>query len=162
MSSMFELLLVNTGANRQECSKDEAPGDLRDSHREVEAARQHSFLPLCAFTEALDLSAEHQPQALQKAPIRREQGLLGAVVHVVSRALIYLPAKLTRRLLTALNMDLLMSGMAQLPGLDKVLLSMKLLAEGHQWRPGHTSATRMLYVSPIDKAFCDWLHSTAT
>ncbi len=162
MSSLFELLLVNTGAIRQECSKDEAPGELRESQEEVEGARQLSFLPLCAFMEAGSLSAEHQPQALQEAPGRREQRPLAYVLHVICRALIYLPERLAKGLLTALNMEFLMSLMAQVPGLDNILLSIKLLAEGHQWRPGHISATRMLYVSQIDKAFCEWLQSKDT
>ena len=162
MSSLFELLLVNTGANRQECSTDEAPGNLRDSQAEVEAARQLDFLPLCSFMEALNLSAEHQPQALQEASDGREQGVLAAIMLVISRALIYIPARLARGLFTMLNMNFLMSLMAQVPGLDNILLSMKLLAEGHQWRPGHIPATRMLYVSSIDKGFCEWLHSKAT
>lgn len=166
MSSLFRLLLVNTGANRQGSSKDaesgEAHGNFHESQEEVEAARHLEFLPLCAFMEALKLSAEHQPQASQKAPDGREQGLFAAIMHGLSRVLTFLPARVARGLLTSLGHDSLLSLMAQVPGLDNIFLSMKLLAEGHQWQPGRIRAIRMLYVSPVDRAFCEWLHGTAT
>ena len=166
MSSLFELLLVNTGGNRQEGStaagSETQPRDLADSREEVQAARQVDFLPLCAAEEALRLSAEHQPQALRKAVDGRKHGLFAAIAHMTSRALIHLPTRVARALLTLLTHDLQMSLMAKLPGLDNILLSMKLLGEGHQWRPGRIHAMRMLYVSPIDDAFCQWLHCTAT
>ena len=166
VSSLFRLLLVNTGANRQEFRKDSesgaALGNLQESQEEVEAARKLDFLPLCAFMEALQLSAENQPQASRKAPVGREQGHFAAIVLGVSRALTFLPARVARGLLTSLRHDSVLSLMAQVPGLHKILLSMKLLAEGHQWQPGRISAIRMLYVSPIDRTFCEWLHGTAT
>ena len=166
VSSLFELLLVNTGANRQERStgagSETAPRDLADSRQEVEAGRQLDFLPLCAADEALRLSAKHQPQALRKPDDGRKQGLFAAIAYMMSRALMYLPARIARGLLTLLTHDLQMNLMAKMPGLDNILLSMKLLAEGHLWRPGRNCAMRLLYVSPIDKVFCQWLHSTAT
>lgn len=160
MSSLFQLMLVNTGAKKQEGKHSGAgEGDqpLRDSQEEVNAARELGFLPLCATVEALQMSAEGQPPAPQRALDWRKHGLVAFAMQAMSKALVYLPARIAGALLAAMSVDVQMSLMAKMPGLDLIFLSMKRLAEGHQWRAGGTPAARMLYLSPLDEAFCKWL-----
>lgn len=160
MSSLFQLMLVNKGAKRQDREHSrggEGDQPLRDSQEEVNAARELGFLPLCAPVEALQMSAESQPPAPQRVLDWRKHGLVAFAMQAMSRALVYLPARIARALLAAMSVDVQMSLMAKMPGLDLVFLSMKILAEGHQWWPGSVPAARMLYLSPLDEAFCKWL-----
>lgn len=164
MASLFKLLLVNTGHNMAQHGDAQSVGattqHLRDSQEEIQAARGFKFLPLCAVDEALELSAANQPASHRKSADWGRQGLLAHVLRGLGRAFEFVPCRIARRVLAFLRPEVQLRLMAGIPRSDQILLSMKLLAEGPQWRPGSTYAARMLYMSPIDKAFCQWLQET--
>lgn len=164
MASLFKLLLVNTGPNKAQHGDAQSVGatiqHLRDSQEETQAAREFKFLPLCEVDEALELSAANQPVSHKKSADRGRRGLLAHVLRGLGRAFEFVPCRIARGVLASLSPDVQLRLMAGISRLDRTLLSMKLLAEGPQWRPGTTNAARMLYMSPIDKAFCQWLRET--
>ncbi len=104
------------------------------------------------------MSAEGQPPAPQRALDWRKHGLVAFAMQAMSRALVYLPARIAGALLAAMSVDVQMSLMAKMPGLDLVFLSMKRYwLRDINGGPGGAPAARMLYLSPLDEAFCKWL-----
>lgn len=165
MASLFKLMLMNTGPNKPQ-QRDMGAASavehlLGSSREETLAARDVSFIPLCATDAALQLSARNQPASPKRASGQRIHLSLAAVLQSLSKALEYLPRRVAKTLMKTLSPELQTEFMARTPGLDRLFLSMKLLAEGAQWRPGSTPAIRMLHLSPIDLEFYHWLQSTS-
>ena len=162
MSSLFKLMLINTGPRRRQHLELDS-GDLRkslfdSSHEEVQAARGINFEPLCAMAEALRLCEEHQPLA-QHTIYTGGDTIIVSALRVIKKALEYIPCQITKRLMALLSPRLQLALMASIPGFDRVLLSMKLLAEGAQWCSDGVPAVRRLHVGDIDMMFCQQLQA---
>ena len=164
MSSLFKLMLVNTGPRKRQHSESDAGNSQQNlygsGHEEVLAARNMSFQPLCAMQEALKLCAENQPLALRTTHTGGHTMIVSAL-RVTKKALEYIPCQITKRLMALLRPKLQLVLMASIPGFDRVLLSMKLLAEGPGWCPGGMRAVRRLHVSEIDMMFCQQLQGAS-
>ena len=164
MSSLFKLMLVNTGPRKRQHSESDAGNSQQNlygrSHEEVLAASNMSFQPLCAMQEALKLCAENQPLALRTTHTGGHTMIVSAL-RVTKKALEYIPCQITKRLMALLRPKLQLVLMASIPGFDRVLLSMKLLAEGPGWCPGGMHAVRRLHVSEIDMIFCQQLQGAS-
>ena len=164
MSSLFKLMLVNTGPRKHQHSESDA-GDLQQhlygsSHEEIQAARDMSFQPLCAMQEALKLCAENQPLALRTTHTGGHTMVVSAL-RVTKKALEYVPCQISKRLMALLRPKVQLVLMASIPGFDRVLLSMKLQAEGPGWCPGGMRAVRRLHVSEMDMMFCQQLQAAS-
>ena len=164
MSSLFQLMLINTGPRRHQHPKSDS-GDLQkelygSSHEEVQAARGINFQPLCAMEEALKFCAENQPLA-QHAIHTGEYTMLVSALLVIKKALEYVPCQIARRLMALLRPKFQLALMASIPGFDRILLSIKLLAEGAGWCSGRVPAVSKLHVSQIDMMFCQQLQAAS-